>query len=129
MASLPLRAEPTPVQDHANTAQTWRNCSESGWVVQKFGGTSVGKFAIDIAEEIVRYVLFLRVILLWKVWEGYGWRAEGSGTQSNYGFRKTLKRVDILTEVIIRAGLEDNKIAVVCSARSTGKKVEGTTSR
>ncbi len=28
-----------------------------------------------------------------------------------------------------RAGLIDNKIAVVCSARSTGKKVEGTTSR
>lgn len=28
-----------------------------------------------------------------------------------------------------RASLKDNKIAVVCSARSTGKKVEGTTSR
>lgn len=31
--------------------------------------------------------------------------------------------------MICRAGLKDNKIAVVCSARSTGKKVEGTTSR
>lgn len=29
----------------------------------------------------------------------------------------------------LRAGIEKNKIAVVCSARSTGKKVEGTTSR
>jgi aspartate kinase len=25
------------------------------WVVQKFGGTSVGKFAIDIANDIVMY--------------------------------------------------------------------------
>jgi aspartate kinase len=24
------------------------------WVVQKFGGTSVGKFALNIAEDIVR---------------------------------------------------------------------------
>jgi aspartate kinase len=29
------------------------------WVVQKFGGTSVGKFAIDIANDIVMYVTFL----------------------------------------------------------------------
>ena len=26
------------------------------WVVQKFGGTSVGKFAVDIAKDIVMYV-------------------------------------------------------------------------
>ncbi|KAG9231648.1 aspartate kinase-like protein [Amylocarpus encephaloides] len=58
-----------------------KNDSGRGWVVQKFGGTSVGKFAVNIAEDIVR------------------------------------------------AGLSDNRIAVVCSARSTGKKVEGTTSR
>ena len=32
----------------------WRNDSEAGWVVQKFGGTSVGKFAVNIAEDIVR---------------------------------------------------------------------------
>lgn len=30
------------------------NDSANGWVVQKFGGTSVGKFAVNIAEEIVR---------------------------------------------------------------------------
>ncbi|KAI0471887.1 aspartate kinase [Xylariaceae sp. FL0804] len=50
------------------------------WVVQKFGGTSVGKFPDKIAEDIVR------------------------------------------------AGLKSNRIAVVCSARSTGKKATGTTS-
>lgn len=27
------------------------------WVVQKFGGTSVGKFAVDIAQDIVMYVV------------------------------------------------------------------------
>lgn len=36
-----------------------RNDSEGGWIVQKFGGTSVGKFAGNIAEDIVRYVLQL----------------------------------------------------------------------
>jgi hypothetical protein len=33
-----------------------RRNSQKGWVVQKFGGTSVGKFAGNIAEDIVRYV-------------------------------------------------------------------------
>ncbi|XXH00596.1 hypothetical protein Hte_006944 [Hypoxylon texense] len=57
------------------------NSSSGGWIVQKFGGTSVGKFPDSIAEDIVR------------------------------------------------AYLSSNKIAVVCSARSSGKKVTGTTSR
>ena len=30
--------------------------AKGGWVVQKFGGTSVGKFASNIAEDIVRCV-------------------------------------------------------------------------
>ncbi|KAL3427065.1 aspartate kinase [Phlyctema vagabunda] len=63
------------------TNLSWRNDSSLPWVVQKFGGTSVGKFAVNIAEDIVR------------------------------------------------ASLAHNRVAVVCSARSTGKKVEGTTSR
>lgn len=34
--------------------QPERNLPGGGnWVVQKFGGTSVGKFAVKIAEEIV----------------------------------------------------------------------------
>ncbi|XMA12276.1 hypothetical protein WAI453_005067 [Rhynchosporium graminicola] len=65
----------------SNEATRWGNNSEGSWIVQKFGGTSVGKFAVNIAEDIVR------------------------------------------------ASLKEHKIAVVCSARSTGKKVEGTTSR
>ncbi|KFY07020.1 hypothetical protein V492_07530 [Pseudogymnoascus sp. VKM F-4246] len=58
-----------------------KNNSRGGWIVQKFGGTSVGKLPFNIAEDI------------------------------------------------IRANLTGNRVAVVCSARSTGKKVEGTTSR
>lgn len=27
----------------------------SSWVVQKFGGTSVGKFALNIIEQVVEY--------------------------------------------------------------------------
>lgn len=57
------------------------NSSDNGWIVQKFGGTSVGKFPDKIAEDIVR------------------------------------------------ESLGSNKVVVVCSARSTGKKVTGTTSR
>ncbi|KAK1774879.1 Aspartate/glutamate/uridylate kinase [Copromyces sp. CBS 386.78] len=58
-----------------------QNDSPNGWIVQKFGGTSVGKFPDRIAEDIIRpYV-------------------------------------------------KDHRLVVVCSARSTGKKVTGTTSR
>ncbi|KAJ9142712.1 Aspartokinase [Pleurostoma richardsiae] len=63
------------------TRPVLKNSSDGGWVVQKFGGTSVGKFPEKIAEDIVR------------------------------------------------AYLSSNKVAVVCSARSSGKKVSGTTSR
>jgi aspartate kinase len=31
-----------------------QNESPKPWIVQKFGGTSVGKFAEDIAENIVK---------------------------------------------------------------------------
>ncbi|KAH6485735.1 aspartokinase [Parastagonospora nodorum] len=51
-----------------------------GWVVLKFGGTSVGKFAENIAG-------------------------------------------------IVKAGLKDNRAAIVCSARSNNTKLEGTTNR
>ncbi|CAK7264093.1 Aspartokinase [Sporothrix epigloea] len=59
-----------------------KNSGDNGWIVQKFGGTSVGKFPHKIAEDIVRQYV------------------------SN-----------------------PHRIVVVCSARSPGKKVGGTTSR
>ncbi|KAK3940811.1 Aspartate/glutamate/uridylate kinase [Diplogelasinospora grovesii] len=58
-----------------------KNNSSNGWFVQKFGGTSVGKFPDKIAEDIVK------------------------------------------------VHVQTNRLVVVCSARSTGKKVTGTTSR
>ncbi|KAG0131265.1 Aspartate/glutamate/uridylate kinase [Tuber indicum] len=57
------------------------NEAKGGWVIQKFGGTSVGKFAARIAEQIVRI------------------------------------------------NIHTNKVAIVCSARSTETKAEGTTNR
>ncbi|RDA86528.1 hypothetical protein CP532_1924 [Ophiocordyceps camponoti-leonardi (nom. inval.)] len=60
------------------------NSSPRGWIVQKFGGTSVGKFPDRIARDIVN---------------------------------------------LRRSTLSQNRLVVVCSARSTGKKAEGTTSR
>ncbi|KAK5798550.1 hypothetical protein VI817_004840 [Penicillium citrinum] len=53
----------------------------ASWVVQKFGGTSVGKFALNIIEQVVE------------------------------------------------PSLLDNRVAVVCSARSSSTKAEGTTNR
>jgi aspartate kinase len=47
---------PNPVSLHAPpllNGDTMR--SDGGWVVQKFGGTSVGKFAFNIVEQIVMY--------------------------------------------------------------------------
>jgi aspartate kinase len=43
----------TPPNLHQNTIDP-----EAKWVVQKYGGTSVGKFASQIAENIVPYVCF-----------------------------------------------------------------------
>jgi hypothetical protein len=43
-------------QDSLCITQTWqRNTGSGGWIVQKFGGTSVGKFAVNIAEDIIKY--------------------------------------------------------------------------
>ncbi|KAJ5888891.1 hypothetical protein N7495_008932 [Penicillium taxi] len=55
--------------------------AHTNWVVQKFGGTSVGKFALNIIEQVVQ------------------------------------------------PSLVKNRVAVVCSARSSSTKAEGTTNR
>lgn len=59
------------------------NSHSSGWIVQKFGGTSVGKFPVEIVDDIIKFY------------------TKDSG----------------------------NDVAVVCSARSSYTKIEGTTSR
>ena len=38
-----------------------KNTGANGWIVQKFGGTSVGKFPDKIAEDIVRYEYVLSI--------------------------------------------------------------------
>jgi hypothetical protein len=44
----------TPPNLHQNTIDP-----DAQWLVQKFGGTSVGKFAVRIAEDIVVYAFSL----------------------------------------------------------------------
>jgi len=45
------------VNGHQNSpAELAAESAQKPWVVQKFGGTSIGKFAVNIAEDIVRYV-------------------------------------------------------------------------
>lgn len=71
MDSLPVRTNGVAKSEQAvnvngveyKMEQRRRNDSEGGWIVQKFGGTSVGKFAANIAEDIVRCVVFLLVLL------------------------------------------------------------------
>lgn len=54
LSSDPSDSTPlTPPNLHQNSADP-----EVPWLVQKYGGTSVGKFATAIAEEIVPYVLY-----------------------------------------------------------------------
>ncbi|KAJ5541979.1 hypothetical protein N7535_004397 [Penicillium sp. DV-2018c] len=64
---------------NSNTQATAQ--AHSNWVVQKFGGTSVGKFALNIIEQVVQ------------------------------------------------PSLVHNRVAVVCSARSSSTKAAGTTNR
>ncbi|KAK9316524.1 Aspartate/glutamate/uridylate kinase [Lipomyces starkeyi] len=72
-SSVSLNNGMTSSQTLSQTADTW--------LIQKFGGTSVGKLPLEIVDNIVR------------------------------------------------AYLKDYRVAVVCSARSTDTKAEGTTSR
>lgn len=74
--------------------------AEPAWTIQKYGGTSVGKFAINIVDQIVLYVV-------WSI---------------QFGFQLSLTRC-------VRPSLADQKVAVVCSARSSSSKAEGTTNR
>ena len=66
-----------------------------GWIVQKFGGTSVGKFAEKIAEDVVSY----------------------------------FPLSDAEVKLMGRSHIKNNRIALVCSARSAATKAEGTTNR
>lgn len=70
----------------------------ANWVIQKYGGTSLGKFPVNIAEDIIVYV------------------------------KVHPKKRDHETD-IDSPGLKQHRIAVVCSARSTYTKSEGTTNR
>ena len=70
------------------------------WVIQKFGGTSVGKFAAKIAEEVVPCVYSL---------------FHSAGTRITPLLSKR------------RAYLAEDKVALVCSARSGSTKALGTT--
>lgn len=72
----------------------------SEWVVQKFGGTSVGKFAVKILEQVVQFV---------------------HPRNSRFNFHTLI--------IVYRPSLTETRVAIVCSARSSSTKAEGTTNR
>ena len=82
----------TPPNLHQNNTDP-----DAPWLVQKFGGTSVGKFAAKIAEDVVSYAI-LTIYLV-----------KHSDSLLNSGY------------------LDNYKVAVVCSARSGSTKALGTT--
>jgi aspartate kinase len=71
----------TSMNGHYSGFITPKTLASSGWVVQKFGGTSVGKFALEVVRNV------------------------------------------------IRPGLVNDHVAVVCSAISATVKAEGTTNK
>ena len=70
------------------------------WVIHKYGGTSAANFPKRIAEDIVRSAAHI-------------WRLQLSKVADSYG----------------RPATKNNRIAVVCSARSSSGKTDGTTNR
>src|SRR6266566_4712432 len=88
----------TPPNLHQNTI-----VPEAKWLVQKYGGTSVGKFASQIAENIVPYAQFLTLCPPIKI---------------------TLK---IFLVNPCSDYLDRYKLVIVCSARSGSTKALGTT--
>jgi aspartate kinase len=76
---------------------------DAKWLVQKYGGTSVGKFASQIAENIVPYA-----------------------TDSLVLYYKIALKLS-LCEIFCSDYLDRHKLAIVCSARSGSTKALGTT--
>lgn len=105
----------------------FKNSSPNGWIVQKFGGTSVGKFPDKIAEDIVRYVSDSHPprSRLGGSAAAVRRRAETEGRTKQGRDEDT----DLFLSFLRRTHIHNNRVVVVCSARSTGKKVTGTTSR
>ena len=110
-----------------------------GWIVQKFGGTSIGKFPDKIARDIVAYVFVLFVPLLLSFCSRVSslssttrlvlalWHSGRTNEKQFYEEKSTS-----INECILNthsAALSDHRIAVVCSARSSNTKNEGTTNR
>ena len=84
----------TPPNLHQNTINP-----EAKWLVQKYGGTCVGKFDVKIAKDIVSY----------------------AATKKKSFF------VLLKTGNFHRNYIDNHKVAVVCSARSGSTKALGTT--
>jgi aspartate kinase len=85
----------TPPNLHQNSIDP-----SARWLVQKFGGTSIGKFAVKIAEDIVSFV--------------------ASYLLQHQGFLNVLNSC--------RDYIDRHKVVIVCSARSGATKSLGTTS-
>lgn len=95
------------------------------WLVQKFGGTSVGKFAVKIAEDIVSYVSSFYITcvpsLCWNNSHANTFISHFARTQCLYPLYQ------ISLTCLSRGYIDQHKVAIVCSARSGSTKALGTT--
>lgn len=60
---MALDSLPNSAMNNTNGHLMRVNDPKRGWIIQKFGGTSVGKFADKIAEDVVRWELSLYISL------------------------------------------------------------------
>lgn len=57
LRSLPNGHSPRSIPQHSKEKDL-----PGGWVVQKFGGTSIGKFAKNIAVDIVKWAFLAQAL-------------------------------------------------------------------
>jgi len=63
-----MTGEPPNGLPAVNGVPLQRNLNvDNGWIVQKFGGTSVGKFAEKIAQDVVGFVPHAHIQLTGKI--------------------------------------------------------------
>ena len=59
----PLTPSPTPLEQDLLV-----NRDVLPWVVQKFGGTTVGKFSETIVEKVAKYI-YAYIIYMWYIYD------------------------------------------------------------
>ncbi|KAH0537830.1 hypothetical protein FGG08_005443 [Glutinoglossum americanum] len=107
------------VAHDSHTTRTWqRNTGSGGWIIQKFGGTSIGKFAVNIVEDIIMASLSQRkVVAVCSARSPYS-KAEGTTNRLLRAAREAERQGSKNYEKIVSVIREDHVAAARSCARS-----------